>query len=300
VTVLPLEAGVAATASADVPGDVRGDVPGDVRGDVLQSVASVSADRTCATAREALVNGERDEMLALLTRYFDGVTPAQFARDLDQKDWVLRIWRGVRLVGFTTASVSDAVIADAPVRVLYSGDTIMAPEAWGSPVLSRAWIAMVRELQQSAPDVRWYWLLLTSGYRTYRFLPVFWREFWPRSDTATPVNVREVLDTLARSHFGSQYDRNAGVVRFAAPQRLREALAAVDDGRKADSHVTYFLAANPGYAEGDELVCLTQLCDGNLTAAGRRMVRSDTGPRDAHGMSDPSDPHAASPGSALS
>jgi hypothetical protein len=30
---------------------------------------------------------------------------------------------------------------------------------------------------------------------------------------------------------------------------------------------------NPGHADGDELVCLAELSDANLTAAGRRMVR---------------------------
>ncbi|MCC7055673.1 MAG: hypothetical protein IT355_20545 [Gemmatimonadaceae bacterium] len=230
-------------------------------------------DRSVVTARQALTAGDRAEMLGLLSAHFDGVTPAQFARDLDEKDWVLRIRRDGRLVGFTTVQLWQAVVDGEVVHVLYSGDTIMSPEAWGSPILSRAWIGMVRELQRQAPASRWYWLLLTSGYRTYRFLPVFWREFWPRHDAATPAAVQRVVDQLAEARFGSRYDRHAGVVRLTAPQRLRGALAAVDDGRRADAHVAYFLAANPGHADGDELVCLTELSDANLTAAGVRMLR---------------------------
>lgn len=235
----------------------------------------VAGDVADAMPRAALRVEDRHEMFALLDRHFEGVTPAQFALDLDEKDWVLRIRRAGRLVGFTTLQLYGATVRGAGVQVLYSGDTIVAPEAWGSPVLARAWIALVRALQGLHPERRWYWLLLSSGFRTYRFLPVFWRDFWPRHDAVPPAEVREVLRTLATARFGSAYDAGDGVVRFAHPQRLRGSLADVADGRVDDPHVRYFLARNPGWRQGDELVCLTELHDANLTAAGVRMVRSD-------------------------
>jgi hypothetical protein len=54
---------------------------------------------------------------------------------------------------------------------------------------------------------------------------------------------------------------------------LKPHLAAVPDGRADNPHVRFFLERNPGHASGDELVCLTELSDANLTAAGVRMVR---------------------------
>lgn len=241
--------------------------------EVLPRAGDVTRDESSVCARASLDEAARAEMLHLLCTYFDGVSACQFARDLAAKDWVLRIRRGDRLVGFTTVQVTHTTLSGAPVHVLVSGDTIMAPEAWGSPVLSRAWIAMVRQLQAAAPHERWLWLLLTSGYRTYRFLPVFWREFWPRHGAPMPDAVRHVLATLARQQYGAHFDEQAGIVRFDTPQRLRGALAHVDAARAADPHVAFFLAANPGHALGDELVCLTELADTNLTAAGRRMLR---------------------------
>ena len=132
----------------------------------------------------------------------------------------------------------------------------------------------MRALQATRPGEPWYWLLLSSGFRTYRFLPVFWRAFWPRYDAEPPRAVQEMLDELARERFGAAYDARAGVVRFAQPQRLRGTLAAVPDGREEDPHVRFFLARNAAHAAGDELVCLTELHDDNLTAAGARMVRT--------------------------
>lgn len=229
---------------------------------------------TGETRRAELTTDERAEMRGLLARFFDGVTEAQFARDLDEKDWVLRVFADGRLVGFSTLAVGVETLGDGRVvNVVYSGDTIMAPEAWGSPVLARGWIRLAKRAARELEPRPCYWLLLSSGFRTYRFLPVFWSEFWPRAGASMPEAMRGLRDELAGRRFGAAYDVGAGVVRFGAPQRLRGELAEVPEGRTRDAHVAYFLEANPGHWDGDELVCLTELSDANLTAAGRRVVR---------------------------
>jgi hypothetical protein len=215
-------------------------------------------------------------MFELLSRHFDGVTRAQFQKDLAEENWVILLERDGRLVGFSTLFAYETLFHDEPVSVIYSGDTIVSPEAWNSPSLSRAWIACVRELRQKYSRGKYYWLLLTSGFRTYRFLPVFWRKFHPRFDGPVPVEQRHLLDFLARERFGVQYDVENGIVRFAQPQRLRDNTNLIPVGKAADPHVDFFLKRNPGYVTGDELVCLTELADENLTPAGRRMVEVRT------------------------
>jgi len=211
-------------------------------------------------------------MFALLDGHFAGVTRAQFAADLAEKSHVILLEQGDRLMGFSTLLVYETVHRGEPVTVVYSGDTIVAPEAWQSPVLARAWIATVNDLRRDHPRGRCYWLLLTSGFRTYRFLPVFWREFFPGCHQPTPPAMQDLLDQLAGEKFGRAYDPACGVVRFTRPQRLRPELATLPAGRAADPHVAFFLARNPGHLDGDELVCVTELTAANLTAAGRRMV----------------------------
>ncbi|HUA64529.1 MAG TPA: GNAT family N-acetyltransferase [Alphaproteobacteria bacterium] len=215
-------------------------------------------------------------MFELLSEHFDGVTRPQFQRDLAEKNWVILLERDGRLVGFSTLLAYEKSFGGEPVSVIYSGDTIVAPEAWNSPALSRAWIACVRELRRSHPRGRYYWLLLTSGFRTYRFLPVFWRTFYPRFDAPMPPEQKALLDFLANDRFGAQYDPRNGIVRFTQPQRLRNDTNVFPTGKAADLHVSFFLQRNPGHITGDELVCLTELTDENLTPAGRRMVEPRT------------------------
>ena len=241
---------------------------------ISPDVATESAtDRAVASLRSELSPADRAEMFALLKLHFEGVSARHFAQDLDEKDWVLRVRRGDRLVGFSTLAISRTVFEKRAINIVYSGDTIMDPDAWGSPVLARGWIAMVRQAQGARVSEPWYWLLLSSGFRTYRFLPLFWRTFWPRHDAATPPTAQRLLEQLARERYGERFNAAAGVVRFEHPQRLRANLAIVPEGRRRNSHVDFFLAQNPGNSAGDELVCLTSVGDDNLTDAGRRMLR---------------------------
>ena len=222
--------------------------------------------------RAGLTPAHRDEMFHLLSQHFDGVTGEHFARDLEEKNLALLLRRGDRIVGFSTLLAYTTRFESGPVNVIYSGDTIVAPDAWGSTALPRAWVAGVEALRATLPPGHCFWLLLTSGFRTYRFLPVFWREFFPRFDKPTPPEINRLLRHVVQERFGAQFDADAGIVRFAHPQKLRSGLEQIPSGRERDPHTQFFLTQNPGHAHGDELVCLTELCPENLTAAGRRMM----------------------------
>jgi hypothetical protein len=211
-------------------------------------------------------------MLELLSQHFSGVTHEQFARDLEEKHLALLLERQDKIVGFSTLLAYTTQFEGASTNTIYSGDTIVTPDAWGTTALPRAWVAGVQALRDTLPPGRCFWLLLTSGFRTYRFLPVFWREFFPRYDAQTPHATKRLLSHLASERFGTQFDSDSGVVRFANPQKLRFGLEQVPAGRGQDPHVSFFLSRNPGHVNGDELVCLTELSPGNLTAAGRRMM----------------------------
>jgi hypothetical protein len=235
-------------------------------------ISTQSEIYSCLLPRAKLTSQQRTKMFQLLSGHFEGVSRAQFDQDLQEKNWIILLQRDDRLVGFSTLLAYETLIGQEPVSVVYSGDTIVAREAWGSMALAQTWIASVNQLRTQFPRGRYYWLLLTSGFRTYRFLPLFWREFYPRFNAHTPDPIQCLLDRLAVERLGSQYDSMAGIVRFNHPQRLRNGLADVPDGRKANPHVAYFLTRNPGHGLGDELVCLTELHENNLTSAGKRMV----------------------------
>ncbi len=218
----------------------------------------------------------REDMYRLLRGQFEGVGPEQFEADLAEKGWVvlLRSDPAGPLRGFSTLDVYRRSFDGEETGVVYSGDTVVDGGSGMGSSLSKIWIGAVNAIRAEMGLDRLVWLLLTSGYRTYRFLPMYWREFHPRHDRPWPADALRLMETLAGERFGEQYDRDARIVRFSRPQVLRPHLHGIPSGRLGDPHIAFFARANPGHEAGDELVCLTELCASNLTAAGRRMWRA--------------------------
>lgn len=216
---------------------------------------------------------ERDRMYALMRAHFTGVSRRKFEVDLAEKEWVVILKnRHGQIQGFSTLMRLGAVIERQPVVAFYSGDTIIARPYWGATTLPRLWSRHVFALAEALAGMRVYWFLISSGYRTYRFLPTFFHEFYPRCDRATPAPVKNLIDALADEKFGGDYERERGIIRFDRATPLRGGVAELSEPRMKDPHTAFFVAANPGHARGDELACVAELTASNLTAAGRRML----------------------------
>ncbi len=218
---------------------------------------------------------EIPQMLALLQQHFEGVTEAQFRSDLAPKNWVILIWQNQTLKGFTTLQLYSTHDRQThtPLRIVYSGDTITDPSIWSSPILAQAWAKTLQNLHQSDPSPL-YWLLISSGYRTYRFLSLCFQQFYPCYDRPTPAPTQALIDQLAQAQFADHYDRATGLVRFPQPQKLRPHLQQIAPDRHHDPHIAFFLHHNPHHLQGDELVCLAEVAESNLTAAGKRLWQS--------------------------
>jgi hypothetical protein len=80
------------------------------------------------------------------------------------------------------------------------------------------------------------------------------------------------MQELAHQRFEEAYDSERGIVSFDRSRgHLRPMWAAVDPEEAARPDVAFFLRSNPGYTQGDELVCLTELSCSNLRPLARRV-----------------------------
>jgi hypothetical protein len=222
-----------------------------------------------------LSTGMIEDLFVLFRENFDQTTPELFARDLMSKNWIILIRDSEHnaIQGFSTLHLYETDYDGSRISVVYSGDTIIRREYWGTPQLPSTWIKTVLEKSGNMAQPV-YWLLISSGYKTYRFLTVFYREFYPRHDKPTPPEMQALMDHLACERFGDEYLKDLGVVRFkngATP--LRDGVAAVTEERLHDAHVAFYIERNPGHVHGDEFVCITRVHPDNFTPAGRRMAR---------------------------
>jgi len=196
-----------------------------------------------------------------------------FARDLAAKTHVLVLTDPVgQLCGFSTIELYSTSFAGGIIRVMFSGDTIISREHWGSQALAFEWIRFAGEVERSAPAAPLYWLLIVKGHRTYRFLPTFAQSYIPHHACPATAFEQALRDVLAREKFGEAYDSTTGVIRFPTAQgRLRPLLADISQRHMRLPEVGHFLRLNPGYRDGDELVCLCRLAEQNLRPRAARI-----------------------------
>lgn len=216
----------------------------------------------------------RSGLYELLDESFSATTQELFERDLDEKDWVVLLEEreSGQPAGFSTQKRLFLTVDGEPLAALFSGDTIVRPQFWGEPTLARAWARLAFDFAEAERPLRAFWFLICSGYKTYRFLPVFFRTFHPRREEPIPPETRRILDAFAGSRYPREYDPVRGVVRLLDATPLRAGVADVTPQRLADPDIAFFVEANPGHADGDELACLTEIAPDNLTRAGRRML----------------------------
>ncbi|MGH9661615.1 MAG: hypothetical protein ACRD96_23910, partial [Bryobacteraceae bacterium] len=223
--------------------------------------------------RASLAESDIAAMWALYETYFEASSERIFREDLEGKDAVVCLLdEAGRLRGFSTL----AVLEFPRGRAIFSGDTIVDHRHWGEQTLPVAWCRHAGAIKAERPDEPLYWLLISKGYRTYRYLPLFSRVYYPSWNRPTPPDAQELIDQIARRKFGAAYDARAGVVRFAEPRgQLRGEWADVRPEMLRKPEVRFFVERNPGYRRGDELVCLTELSAANMRSyAGRAFTEA--------------------------
>ncbi len=233
--------------------------------------------------RAILTSTERERMYDLLAAYFLHTSREQFESDLAEKESVILLHdiTDGQIQGFSTLMRILMTIDERKIVAFFSGDTIVAREFWGETILSRLWsqhvFAEADLIRSKSPDALVFWYLICSGYKTWRFLPVFFKEFYPHPNGPTPPHLKRITDALGERKFPGEYYPDEGVVRLRAATPLREGVADVTEERLRDPLISFFQRINPGHINGDELACLTEISSGNLTRAGERMLRH---PRD--------------------
>ena len=220
---------------------------------------------------DMLDNALRRSMFALLERYYDAVSMERFLHDLESKTLAILLHDSDgKLQGFSTLELMFFETDDGPAAAIFSGDTIISHQHWGEQQLSYAWCYYAGQIKEQNPDVPLYWFLIVKGHRTYRYLPAFTRKFYPNYRNETPPNLQKIADQLATAKFADAYRPAAGIVHFPQSRgHLRSEWAEPDDDIKIRPNVAFFLQANPGYTAGDELVCLTELCEQNMRFVSR-------------------------------
>jgi hypothetical protein len=205
----------------------------------------------------------KKEMYELFITYFV-VSEKVFMEDMSKKDEVLLLCdeKTGAIKGFSTIKLIHLTVEHVRIKAIFSGDTII-------DTLYRSETELIKHVgrfvyERIEEEVKFYWFLITMGFRTYRFLPLFFHEYYPRYDKHTPVFEQKVMNALAVKEFGNCYNKEMGVIIPTSENYLKETYATIPSRRLANPHIEYFLKRNPGFAKGEELVCIAEISKQNF------------------------------------
>lgn len=229
--------------------------------------------RAFIVRQSRLTSAERAELFALHQGHFDNVSPARFESDLAEKEWVIQLRHGDQLAGFSTQCVITLPFEGRVRRFLFSGDTIVDRTYWREHLLAGSFGHLMLRLIREHGEGDLYWFLISKGYRTYRFLPVFFQQFIPRPEGLSPPELERLLQHVAEMRYGAAFDPRSGLISPGDNgDRLREELCRVPEGRRIDPYVEFFLKRNPRYSLGHELACLAGIRRDNLNRCAWRVI----------------------------
>lgn len=219
---------------------------------------------------------EKETFYHLLCQCFLGVSWQDFLRDFQEKDAVMILRKEHNegeIVGWSTLMVLTLSVSypqEAQVKGVFSGDTVVLPEYRSSIGLGVELSRYFMQVREQFPEHRVYYILISKGWRTYKIIPFFFKEFAPRHDRPCSPSDKAVMDAFGKAKYPHHYNSTTGVVTFS-PQKLRpgsiDALPA-----KRDAHTQFFLHRNPGYLDGNELVCVARVAPDNFTPALQRLL----------------------------
>ena len=222
--------------------------------------------------RRRLSDNLSRSMYDLYAHYYDATSWDIFFTDLSKKDYVILLWDELKQIqGFSTLALLKFEFEGQLSQAIFSGDTIINHLYWGEQTLSLAWCRLAGQIKAEALELPLYWFLIVKGYRTYRYLPVFAKCFYPNWRYPTPPRYQALMDYLAKTKFGDDYSPESGLIRFSTSQgHLREKWAEIKPGISHKPDVRYFLERNPEYYKGHELVCLMELSEDNMRSHAQR------------------------------
>lgn len=218
---------------------------------------------------------ERREMFGLMNLYYENLVEEKFYEDLSEKDWVLVLYdKKGAIKGFSTLMAMDMDLDGRTVKGVFSGDTIIHRDYWGTVEFLIVWGRFVlMDLPELFAPMPVYWILISKGYKTYRYLPTHFLEFFPRYDRETPAGIQRIMDAFGRLKYPDRYDAGRGIITSDGnTDRVKDGIAPLTEKHLQDPNLAFFARKNPGHEEGEELVCIVRAAFDNLQPPTQQML----------------------------
>jgi len=204
-------------------------------------------------------------MYNLYSENYNHTSKELFFSDLANKQFVIMVFdESHEIQGFSTAGINPKNCGTQNYNILFSGDTIISPEHWGTQELLKGFMTLVGKLLASDKEKEWYWFLISKGHRTYMYLALFFKAYYPHVKKTDP-KLKHILNEVASKMFPESWLPEKDLIVF--PEKMGELTPELAKGsfnKTHNKHVAFFLEKNPHFYRGEELACITSLSFENI------------------------------------
>jgi hypothetical protein len=206
-----------------------------------------------------LTDQHQAQMYEVYAKYYDTTTFEIFKKDLSEKTHVIIFTHHGRIIGFATKFLKEIPELGKGL-FLFSGDTVMEQEYWGSKKLQKAffWFTLRERLRR--PFTPFYWMLISKGFKTYKMMRNNYPISYPQYKKPTPPEFQRRMDQFYAGKFGESYRPELGLIIFDFPSAaVKGDIAKPREKDLVNPDISYFLEKNPDYQKGVELACITEI-----------------------------------------
>lgn len=205
---------------------------------------------------------QKEVMYDIYKQYYHNTNFDLFFNDLNEKDGAIMVFetQSNTIVGFSTVVLKHFDYQGKRYRFIFSGDTVIVKEFWGSRALQSTMFKLKLKIRMKYPLDGVYWMLISKGYKTYLLLANNYDDYYPNFDNKHH-NLAPIVEEYCNRFYAKYYDRHSGLLNFGDDyQPLKQSVAPItDDMRRKNNKIHFFEQRNPTWIHGTELPCLGQL-----------------------------------------
>ncbi|MEQ3635974.1 hypothetical protein [Alcanivorax sp.] len=201
-------------------------------------------------------------MYDVYSSYYDNVGLELFCDDMSEKSGVFLVEDKAsnRIVGFSTMKILHFSSGNKIVKGIFSGDTIIEKEYWGSKALHVAFFARLIREKFRHPFRPMFWLLISKGYKTYLLMANNFYNYYPNSNHHCE-KLEGLVDNYCNQLFKPYYCSEKRILDFGEGYtHLKSNVAIISDEMRAQNDkIHFFEQRNPSWERGTELPCIGEV-----------------------------------------
>ncbi len=221
---------------------------------------------------DELSNDNILDMFNLMDTFYENMNFSIFKKDLTNKDFcIILLDEKSYIQGFSTQKIMHIPVNGMKIHGVFSGDTIIHKDYWGSLELYKVFSQYFFEYGTKFSE--FYWFLISKGYKTYKILTTFFKEFYPNYKEDTPRDILEIINGFGKYAYLDEFNEKTGIIEYKTNKdKLKEGVADITKKQEKDKNIAFFKSKNPGYVNGNDLVCVTSLRKDNLHSLAQRLL----------------------------